>query len=194
MIYTKRSLPKSIKVNGKSFKIKTDFQDWIKFGMISQDKELNDLRVRVELMLECVLIDDLKGVDLNKMINALFSFYKLNKELREVPKSLQSNDEPYSFEHDWDLIYSSFKQQYGINLLNDDMHWFEFKGMLDNLNQDTPLMRIVGYRTTDISKIKDKEQKRLAGDLKDYYTLGKANKKRSSKDVEKEMEERAKGG
>lgn len=194
MIYQKKKLPQSIKIDSDSIAIRTDFHSWIKFGLISQDKELNDLRIRVELMLECVVKESVKGVDLNKLINALFSFYKLNKEIKDIPKSLQSTEEPYSFEIDWDLIYTSFKQQYGVNLLEEELHWFEFKGMLDNLNQDTPLMRIVGYRTTDISKIKDAKQKKTASDLKKYYSLGKVQKKKSSKDIERELLERVKGG
>lgn len=53
----------------------------------------------------------------------------------------------YDLIDDYELIESSFAQQYGIRLRReDDMSWDEFVTLLSGINGDTPLGRIVSIR------------------------------------------------
>jgi len=55
----------------------------------------------------------------------------------------------YDLFDDWDLIESSFAQQYGIRLRKQmqDMEWGEFTSLLSGLNSETPLGNIVRIRS-----------------------------------------------
>ena len=64
-------------------------------------------------------------------------------------KNPNSNEVYYDLFDDWDLIESSFTQQYGIRLRKEicDMQWGEFCSYLAGLNGETPLGNIVRIRS-----------------------------------------------
>lgn len=67
-----------------------------------------------------------------------------------------SSDPYYDLLEDFDLIVSSFLQQYGIRVLSNDfkqMKWKEFRALLIGISPDTPLGRMVSIRAET-----DKEQ------------------------------------
>lgn len=60
----------------------------------------------------------------------------------------------YDLFDDWNLVESSFAQQYGIRLrLEDEMTWDEFSNLLSGLGSETPLGKIVGIRSEKDQKI-----------------------------------------
>ena len=70
--------------------------------------------------------------------------------MRKWRNDFQNNNESYyDLIEDFDLIESSFAQQYGIRLRNeiDTMKWGEFASLLSGLNGDTPLGNIVRIRS-----------------------------------------------
>lgn len=63
-----------------------------------------------------------------------------------------SSDPYYDLLEDFDLVVSSFLQQYGIRILSNDfkkMKWDEFRALLVGVSPDTPLGRIVAIRAED---------------------------------------------
>lgn len=76
-----------------------------------------------------------------------------------------NNDSYYDLIDDFDLIESSFAQQYGIRLRNeiDSMKWGEFSSLLSGLNGDTALGNIVRIRseknTENIKNFTENEKK-----------------------------------
>ena len=70
--------------------------------------------------------------------------------MRKWRNDFQNNNESYyDLIEDFDLIESSFAQQYGIRLRNeiDTMKWGEFASLLSGINGDTPLGNIVRIRS-----------------------------------------------
>lgn len=64
----------------------------------------------------------------------------------------------YDLFDDWNLIESSFAEQYGIRLRRNlkEMDWGEFSSLLSGINPDTPLGNYVRIRSeTDPEKIKN---------------------------------------
>ena len=51
------------------------------------------------------------------------------------------------------------------------MHWWEFKALLQGLNDDTQFVKIMSYRAIDLGKIKDKEEKKRYKELQELYAL-----------------------
>lgn len=75
---------------------------------------------------------------------------------RKWRNDFQNNDESfYDLIDDFDLIESSFAQQYGIRLRMeiDTMKWGEFSSLLSGLNGDTPLGNIVRIRSEKDPKV-----------------------------------------
>lgn len=76
--------------------------------------------------------------------------------MRKWRNDFQNNNESfYDLIDDFDLIESSFAQQYGIRLRMeiDTMKWGEFSSLLSGLNGDTPLGNIVRIRSEKDPKV-----------------------------------------
>ena len=70
-------------------------------------------------------------------------------------KTVDSNDTYYDLFDDWDLIESSFTEQYGIRLRKEmkNMEWGEFINLLSGINSETALGKIVRIRSEKDPKI-----------------------------------------
>ena len=70
------------------------------------------------------------------------------------------------------MIYSAFMSQYGIDLQKIKfLHWWEFKAMFECLNDDNKIVEVMGYRSINLAKIKDKDEKARIRKLKKLYAL-----------------------
>ena len=131
---TKKALPNTITVDGKAYSIYTDFRVWLRF--------MNDLEEHKGLF-------DVRYIFKNEMppkstIRELMQFASPPKEL---PRILERDDEILlDFRIDADLIFSAFMGQYGIDLLEVDLHWHKFLALLNGLNSSTKLREVMGYR------------------------------------------------
>ena len=73
---------------------------------------------------------------------------------------------------DADYIYSAFMSQYNIDLQDIEyLHWWKFRALFDSLNENNRLSKIIQYRSMDLSKIKDKEQKKFYKNMKKLYKI-----------------------
>lgn len=85
--------------------------------------------------------------------------------------SSKNDDTFYDLHDDWNLIESSFAQQYGIRLRMEyqTMTWDEFCTLLSGLKPDTPLGNIVSIRSEtnrDILKHFTPQQKKIRNEWK----------------------------
>ena len=158
-------LPRTVKVNDKEFAIRTDYRYWIKFENILFDSGIAD-EYKLYFMTSAVMEtpQNMK----KELIEALFSFYRLNKPIKRG--SSKQSDIGYRYDYDIGLIYAAFYQQYHIDLFQTNLHWWKFKSLFDGLSDQTMFMQVVGYRMADISKM-DKEQKKRYTELKKFYAL-----------------------
>ena len=69
----------------------------------------------------------------------------------------------YSFSQDAGAIYASFREQYGINLIEEQskLQWDEFKALFAGLGPKTYFQRIVAIRQADPNDYEGKEQVEL---------------------------------
>lgn len=158
--------PRELVIKGESYKIKYDFRTWIKFSQIMY----GCLPVGDKIVKVLRLVFDECPSSLDEAITSMRDFYNPpKKQTKEEKKS--KGKRVYDFEYDAELIYAAFFQQYGIDLSESDMHWHKFKLLFDNLTDITKFIKVVQYRSTDISKIKDKEQKKFYSEMKRMYQL-----------------------
>ena len=157
MLWLKREdLPESVDVNGTILPIFADFRTWVRVDSVIQD---NAIPEELKLPVICDLIGinpfAFKG-DQKDLWDAIMGFYFCDKKPRESYAKTNGR-QGYRFEYDMDLIYAAFRQQYNIDLLDARLHWFEFKALFNALNDDTMIVRIIGYRTRDTSSLKGEE-------------------------------------
>ena len=145
----------------EGLKINTNFRSFILFELLMQDSQINK-EDKIALALE--LFYEEFPHDIKKAVNGIIWFYTRGKKVKENKEETnQQNNKKkiYSYEHDSDLIYTAFLDQYRIDLNDiEDLHWFKFKAMVEGLKGDNKICEIMGYRAVDVGKIKDKEEKK----------------------------------
>lgn len=157
----------------EGLKVNTNFRSFILFELLMQDNELTN-EEKIELTLNLFYEDEID--DIKKAIDGVIWFYSLGDS--EKPKKQGKNsknnkkNQIYSYEHDAKYIFSAFFDQYGIDLNEIDyLHWFKFKSLFDGLKDENKICEIMGYRSIDLSKIKDKEQLKKYKRLKNIWAL-----------------------
>jgi hypothetical protein len=159
--------------------INTDFRVCILFELLMQDCELTDSE---KLCLAINLFYSDEVVDYQKALKNIVWFYSCGKESKSNGKNQKVI---YSFEHDSEYIFSAFLSQYNLDLNSIKyLHWWKFRALFNGLNEDHLFNKIMSYRAIDLSKIKDKEQRKYYRDLKIKYRLPDT---RSKRDKEREF-------
>lgn len=160
-------LPQSIEVNNENYEINTDFRLWIQFSqaVFSTENEYSRLAMAM-----CTIFKKLP-VNLADALSAMMDFYTMRK--KSYNEKVQDNKKVqiFDFDHDAELIFAAFMQQYHIDLTQEKMHWWVFKALLDSLAEDTHFVKVLQYRGKDLSKIKDKELKQFYAKMRKQYEL-----------------------
>jgi len=158
-------------VNGMA--INTDFKISILFELLMQDEKIKK-ELKIMKALQLYYPDFEKISDYEKAIEQMLWFYRCGKELANSNKSNGNNKygQIYSYEFDDNYIYSAFLQQYDIDLQEIRyMHWWRFKALFDGLNENTEIVKIMGYRSINLSQIKDAEKRKYYKRMKRLYAL-----------------------
>lgn len=163
-------LPESIEIAQKTYLIGTDFRIWIKFSQTAFLREM-DMLSFVNILALIFRKETGCPPANEETVKAILDFANPFKTDSTKNGSSGSRKQIYDFELDEKYIYSSFMQQYGINLTKADLHWWEFKALFDGLSADTPFGKIVEFRSKDISKVKDKEMKKYYVRMQKLYAL-----------------------
>ena len=160
------SLPQAVDVCGQNCRIRTDFKVWINFTLIAFGN-LGTVQKTMEII-KLLFVD--MPPNLIKAVKAAMDFYNPYKE-NERKTADKKPVKVYDFDYDAHAIYAAFKQQYGIDLRSTDMHWYEFRALLDNLTDDTRFVRSIGFRTMDLGEIKSDELKKYYTKMKQLHAL-----------------------
>ena len=159
----------------EGLKIETNFRSFILFELLMQDNELNE-NEKIGIALN-LFYKDLQPNDYEKALKGIMWFYSGGKERKKSTNSNNSTEERkkkniYSYEYDAELIYSAFLSQYGVDLNEIEyLHWFKFKSLFEGLKDDNKICQYMSYRSIDLSKIKDKKQKKYYRNLKRKVAL-----------------------
>lgn len=165
--------PESVTVDGAERPINGGFRTVLRCYEIQGSKKELSEKDLLEMLCQFYKKDRLFS---EEHINQMFWFFSCGREKKKkiFPRRIAgiNNNQPFDFETDADLIYAGFMQQYGIDLQEEDMHWWKFMILLENLGTDTRLSRIMEYRTIDItSEHLSKDQKKYYRAMQRYYDL-----------------------
>lgn len=167
-------VPDSVEIDGIEYELHSDFRTSILFEMLMFDENVDD-EEKVICALELYYPVCPKNID--EAIDKILWFYRGGKDVNLATSGGKgkSAKEVYNFEYDDEYIYAAFLDQYDIDLQDIEyLHWWKFKAMFKALKEDNEISKIMSYRSMDISKIKDKEQREHYKKLKRMYEIPKS--------------------
>lgn len=158
--------PTTISVDGVEIPIVTDFREYVKMMDMLKTEDLT-LQEKTCFLAQYFLAPP---ENLKKALDALQDFITMeawkNWETagdpeEETEEPYQKEKDIYSFEIDYPFLFSGFLQDYGINIRTVPyMHWWEFQMLFWGLSENTEIKQRIKYRSMDVSKIKDREERK----------------------------------
>ena len=170
------SLPKTVKICGKEYPINSDFRAAVEFEILIQSDASSRRKTRGAIRL--FFGDNPPPFSENVLVDAVINFYAGGgKDSDERPK--KNRKRIYSFAQDGDYIAAAFRSQYGIDLLTVPyMHWYEFRALFKGLEESCEIVKIMGYRAAEVSKIKYKPERERLARLQEIYKIKSGNARR----------------
>lgn len=133
--------PDSVEVDGRSYKLNLAYDRVLR---VFDLEDAEDLTAADKITVQCAwLLAETEDIpeDIQKQIDIIKSVFEL------FPKGEKQNGERYiDFHQDAAIIRSGFLRTYGIDLIHDKIHFFQFMELLADLPSDTALMRTVDIR------------------------------------------------
>ena len=151
-------LPYAVKVGGREVPINTSFRVGMRFELLALDDQLTPENVLT------TFFGDNWPQPYDEAVKQALWFYCLGKphEKEETDKqNLKPSRRSYDFEIDADALYTSFREAYGIDLLQEDLHWWAFRELMLGLPDDTPFKQRVYYRTGSTEGMSAKQKKQF---------------------------------
>ena len=191
--------PEYAEINGKQYKINTDFRVAIKCNEIAQDNTIDDLERALAIIYTLYGDDGINNLDdCEQLLKVALKYLKCGEETIETNNHRESKPD-MDLIQDEKYIRSSFKFDYGYDPYKlDYLHWWEFWNDLNNLSYSEfgsccILSRIRQIRNIDTSKIKDLNEKKKVQEMQKSVALKTKNKiqnekqKQSAKNFYKEL-------
>lgn len=182
-------VPTTVNIEGEDYDINSDFRTSILFELLMQDNSISD---EDKIMQALELYYPKLPKNINEAIEQMLWFYRCGKDIIETKtknKGTGKSIQIYSFGFDDDYIYSAFLDQYRVDLQDIQyLHWWKFKAMFKALKEDNEIVKIMGYRAMDLSKVKDKEEKSHYKKMKELYKIPD-NRSKNEKEKLNEIEQ-----
>lgn len=155
--------------------VRTDFRVMLRLEQLMQDEELPE-QLRYAGALDLFYAEPV--ADVQAAWDKLWWFYHggeavISRQRKESGGAGKNKPRLCDFEQDAELIFAAFLGQYGIDLVEIEyLHWWKFRALFQNLDEQQQISRIMGWRgadTKNMSKRQAAEYKRL----KRYWALEK---------------------
>lgn len=157
-------LPSAVLVDGKNYTIFTDFQSWISFFELIENRDIAD---DLKMILAMKLFKDEVPPNKSAALCSLYNFAacgdvpRAGKQNPEAPEESGTKKPCLSWLYDAPFVIGAFKSVYDIDLIeNTGLHWYKFFALFMALPDDTPIKQRMSLRQTRAGEIKDKERRR----------------------------------
>ncbi len=175
MDFQTKKLPNYIDIEGIKIYFNTDFRVWIEYSNLILNNEI-DNEYKIFKSIDLCYRDGIKilnDIDLETAFDKIMWFFLCGKkENINIKNQEKDNPKPiYSFEQDWDYIYSAFYECYSIDLFEINLHWWKFKSLFNSLNEECQFSKILGFRAMTITSKMSKEQRKYYRKMKRLYAL-----------------------
>lgn len=168
-------LPESVDIMGVSVPIVTGYRASVRFEKVLRRQGADPEDVLDEALRIYFPGFVFNGAERDAAVDAIIWFYLCGKETPKEDEEAEGYDptKPKSFDYDHDAgyVYASFKQAYDIDLLKEDIHWWQFRALFDSLPEDTMLMKVIGYRTAKVPSGASAETRQRIEELRRAFEL-----------------------
>lgn len=175
------ALPSTVTVGGREIPIESNFRTSILYELMIQSNELDNAQKSITALelyypreYHPYIIGRNETID--EAIDQIIWFYLCGRDRRKSDERGDGKARIRKREHDFDvdapLIYAAFLSQYRIDLNQIEyLHWWAFCAMFRGLSDEHQITKIMGYRTVDLSSIKNKGEKSRLAKLQSRYAL-----------------------
>ncbi|MDR2426478.1 MAG: bacteriophage Gp15 family protein [Endomicrobium sp.] len=184
--------PKYVDIAGERVELLTDYRRVLIFIKAHDDEEL-DTSGRLELLLK--LFFKKEPCNLNAAIIYIMKTYLLGgspfADTALKRKAKKAAKIVFDYDIDSARIYASFWQQYRIDLTKAKLHWYVFKALFEGLNEQTTFRQIVNFRQMRKKDVPKEMRQEYADALEELKIPLAHGPRRSAKEIEAELIERA---
>ncbi len=162
--------PELVEIGNREYKINTDFLLWIEIERLLWDREMPAYKKLVKILaLAYPVLPPTPTDALEKVI-----WFLCMGEVGQGEEQKGAFAKAFDLREDFEYIRAGFLEQFGIELLETKMHWWQFRRLLTCLDGESRFAQIVTYRTTDTGKIKNREARAFFEKMKKRYRLSSA--------------------
>ena len=172
--------PTKMEANGHIYSINTDYRYGLACMRAINDSTITKLE-RYYALLTILLGEDVLEEDEDILMSKIEIYLRCGKEENT------SNDEiDMDYIQDEDLIDTSIRQVYKIDINKENMHWYEYNKLISGLTEECILNRVRDIRSYDLSEEKDEKRRKKIIEAKNRVALKENHIKT---DKEKELDE-----
>ena len=162
-------VPDTITVAGTQYRINTDFRVWIRFEKVLTESDESDEQL-LESIFNLVFCNQIPNSEhYQEAVDEILWFYKCGKDIGR--KGGGGTKDVFSYDYDDGYIVAAFKEQYGINLNSEPLHWWEFHSYMLSLSEHTEFVKIMSYRAVEITSKMPASQRAFYQKMKQHYKL-----------------------
>lgn len=170
--------PEYVEVQGKRYKINTDFRVAIECNRIAEDETIGNLERGLAIIYTLFGEEGINTPEhYEKLLELAKKYLLCGGEYDE-----KENEKPdMDFIEDYSYITTSFMSDYHIDLENCNMHWWKFMDLMNGLSNSELgncciLNRIRNLRNFDTKDIKDTKEREKIRKAKEQVALKKYQK------------------
>ncbi len=145
--------PEVMEINGKEYKINTDYRIALACFKAINDTDINDMErliAVVTLLLGKDFPLELMGEAIDKCAIYLRCGKKENQEEEEIDMD---------YEQDRGRIMASFMSCYHLDITKEKLHWWAYNDLIEGFGEDEILTRVRNIRNYDLNDVKDKKER-----------------------------------
>lgn len=160
--------PDAIEIDGEAFDVNTDFRVGLQIMADFEGGEF-DQEECAYLMLQRLYVDLPSDRGSDFYMEAIEKATKFLNAGEDTPSDIEEKPRTFSFVKDAKYIYSAFSQAHGIDLQKEDMHWWRFVTLFNDLGECTfnTLRYLRGKQT--LGDVSEHEQKMIDNFGADFY-------------------------
>lgn len=170
-------LPEYVTIDGEEYFIDTNFRNGIIFEKIT----FSDIPIKNKVaQLLPIFYTEQMPRNTTVAMETIIGFYScgVDPKKTDTPKRRKNGNvvlKPkmiYDYFHDAPYIYAAFMGNYGIDLNDIEyLHWWKFHALFRGLPSSAKIVEIMGYRGTDLGRIKSKSEQERIARMKEIYAL-----------------------
>ena len=158
-------LPTAVEIDGREYKLNTDFRVCLRIILAFEDPGLTQEEK------QWVLLANLYPVLPDNLTTAFELGMKFMDGGHDGEEKEEMSLRLYSFSQDSNFIFAAFRQTHGIDLETTDLHWWKFLALFMDLGVDTTFCSLTGLRKRLATGEATDAEKKMAEEMSSVIEL-----------------------